>query len=83
MVTIDRVGEVLIVRAMPPPRMKLPKVSFYPVLVGKSGEWRVLAHCPGLPHKYISGFATRAEAEAWICGPDAQTWISANYKSGD
>jgi hypothetical protein len=68
---------------MPSQQQKLPRVMFYPVLVGESGEWRVLAHCPGLPHKYISGFASRTEAEAWIYGRDAQAWISANYQSGD
>jgi hypothetical protein len=68
---------------MLPHRPRLPRVTFYPVLVGKTGEWRVLAHCPGLPHKYISGFASRADSEAWIYGPDAQIWIRANYQSVD
>lgn len=56
---------------------------FYPVLAGEGGEWRLLAHCPGLPNKYVSGFASRAEAEAWASGPEAQAWIGANYQSGD
>jgi hypothetical protein len=68
---------------MSPQRPKLPRINFYPVLAGESGEWRVLAHCPGLPPKYIPGFASRAEAEAWASGPEAQAWIGANCQVRD
>jgi len=68
---------------MSTPRSKFPRINFYPVLVGKTDEWRVLAHCPGRPHKYISGFSSRAEAEAWASGPEAQAWIGANYQAND
>jgi len=62
---------------------KLPRVMFYPVLPGDSDNWRVLAHCPGLPYKCISEFASKADAEAWAFGPEAQAWIGANYQCGE
>jgi hypothetical protein len=43
-------------------RPKVPKFTFYPVPVDAGKTWRLLAHCPGLPVKYISGFMTKAEA---------------------
>jgi hypothetical protein len=60
-------------------RPKLPNVTFYPVSVDQGGSWRLLAHCPGYPVKYIPGFVGRAEAEAWASGPEAAAWIKANY----
>jgi hypothetical protein len=69
--------------AMPAPRPKLPRINFYPIRAGDSDEWRVLAHCPGTPLKYISGFASRAEAEAWASGPEVNAWIRANYQPGE
>jgi hypothetical protein len=69
--------------AMSTPRSKLPRIAFYPIRVGDSDEWRVLAHCPGAPVKYITGFASRAEAEAWASGPEVNAWIGANYQSSD
>ena len=83
MVTMDCAVEVLVVQPMPAHRPKLPRIMFYPVLAAESGEWRLLAHYPGLPHKYVSGFTGRAEAEVWASGPEAQAWIRANYQASD
>ena len=84
MVTIDK---QLLKRAdtvvMPTSRSKLPRIAFYPIPAGDSDEWRVLAHCPGLPVKYVSGFASRAEAEACASGPEVNAWIRANYQSDE
>jgi len=68
---------------MSTPRSKLQRINFYPIRAGDSDEWRVLAHCPGAPLKYLSGFASKAEAEGWISGPEVNAWIRANYQSGD
>jgi hypothetical protein len=59
-------------------RTKLPKITFYPVPVDGGENWRLLAHIPGSPVKYIGGFKTKAEAEAWASGPQGSAWVRAN-----
>jgi hypothetical protein len=54
-----------------------------PIPTGETDEWRVVAHYPGLRPKYIVGFASKAEAEAWASGPEAQAWINANYQASE
>jgi hypothetical protein len=60
-------------------RPKVPKVTFYPVSVDAGKSWRLLAHYPGLPVKYIPGFTTKAEAEAWASGPEGDAWTQVNH----
>jgi len=73
---------VLELPAMHSPRRrpKPPKITFYPEPVDRGDTWRLLAHSPGSPVKYIAGFKTKSDAEAWASGPEAVAWISANYQ---
>jgi len=64
-------------------RPKLPNVTFYPVPVDGGANWRLLVHCPGSPLTYVSGFKTRAEAEAWASGPEGNAWVHANHQPKD
>src|SRR5437868_14773276 len=74
-------AEGRIIPPMPAFRRKLPRVVLYTVPLANSDEWRVLAHCPGAPLKYISGFVSKAQAEAWASGPEGSGWAQANYQA--
>jgi hypothetical protein len=62
-------------------RLRLPKATFYAVPVDADDQWRLLVHCPGSTLKYISGFNTKAEAEAWASGPEGNAWVDKHYRS--
>jgi hypothetical protein len=59
---------------------KLSNVTFYPLPVSAGESWRLFVHCPGTPVKYIGGFNTKADAEAWASGPESSAWVRANYR---
>ena len=64
---------------MPRFRRKLRKVTFYTIPTTDREKWRLLAHSPGLPIKYIASFDSKAEAEAWASGSEGQDWVLATY----
>jgi hypothetical protein len=61
--------------ATPDFRRKLPKVMFYAIPTTDREKWRLLAHFPGSPMKYIASFDSKAEAEEWASGSEAQDWV--------
>ena len=66
---------------MPAFRRKVPRVTFYVAPLANRDEWRVIAHYPGAPIRHVSGFVSKAEAEAWASGPEGNAWGRANYQS--
>jgi hypothetical protein len=54
-----------------------PKLRFYVLRSKDGGTWQVMAHCPPEPAKYIEGFATKADAQAWATGAGGQDWLRA------
>jgi hypothetical protein len=52
---------------------------FYAIPTTDREKWRLLAHFPGSPIKYIASFDSKAEAEAWASGSEGQDWVRATY----
>jgi hypothetical protein len=64
---------------MPGSRRKVRKVAFYAIPTTDREKWRLLAHFPGLPIRYIATFDSKAEAEKWASGSEGQDWVRATY----
>ena len=67
------------IAAMPDFRRKVPKVAFYVIPTTDREKWRLLAHFPGSPIRYIASFNSKVEAEAWASGCEGQDWVRATY----
>jgi hypothetical protein len=52
--------------------MAEPHIVFEPQKIGD--EWQIRAHCPEGQLRYIAGFKSKAEAEAWSKTIACRVW---------
>jgi hypothetical protein len=50
------------------------KVTFRTVRVAE-GDWKILADYPDIEQREITGFASKADADAWINGDRKIAWL--------
>lgn len=50
------------------------KVTFRTVRVAE-GDWKILADYPGTEQREITGFTSKADADAWINGDRKIAWL--------
>jgi hypothetical protein len=53
---------------------KSPRVVFSTKRIA-DGDWQVEAHCPGAEIRYITGLASKADADAWLDGECKVAWL--------
>ena len=53
---------------------KSPRVTFKYQRIADS-EWQIEAHCPGVDIRYISGFTSKDEIDAWLGGSRRIAWL--------
>ena len=59
------------------PRPKTPKITFDAVKFKFPYGWQLLVHRPGFRRERISGFTSKAEAEAWPSTEEGKEWLRA------
>jgi hypothetical protein len=61
---------------------KSPRVIFKTQRIAV-GDWQIEAHCPGAEIKYIRGFVSKADIDAWLEGSRKLDWLrSQGYAKG-
>ena len=53
---------------------KSPRVEFKLERIAE-GDWQIVATCPGVETKYITGFKTKAEVDEWLNGTRRIGWL--------
>jgi hypothetical protein len=53
---------------------KSPRVTFSPKRIADD-DWQIEAHCQGAEIRYITGFASKAEVDAWLDGTRKIAWL--------
>jgi hypothetical protein len=57
-------------------------VVFKPKQVAE-GDWQIEAHCPGAEIRYINGFKSEAEVQAWLAGSHWHVWLAEHGYADD
>jgi hypothetical protein len=53
---------------------KSPRVNFSTKRIA-GGDWQIEAHYPGAEIRYVRGFTSKADADAWLDGERKIAWL--------
>jgi hypothetical protein len=53
---------------------KSPRVIFSPKRIAE-GDWQIEARCPGAEIRYVTGLASKTEADEWLAGDRKIAWL--------